>query len=71
VVNRNARTVLRGRLLELGFKQFQESVWIYPFDISDEIDRIRGEYGITPYVKIIHSTLEPKDNDQLKQKFNL
>jgi phenylacetic acid degradation operon negative regulatory protein len=68
---RKARNVLRGRLMELGFKQFQESLWIYPFDISEEIDRMRKEYGVTPYVKIVRAHLESGDSDRFKKKFQI
>jgi DNA-binding transcriptional regulator PaaX len=67
---RRARDVLRERLVELGFQPFQESVWIAPFDVLEEVARLRQEYRIRRYVQLL--TVEViEDHDRLMQKFGL
>lgn len=47
------RTALRHKLIELGFYQFQKSVWIYPFDCLEEIEFIKDVLNIKPFVKTL------------------
>ncbi len=46
-LKRNHREAFRGKLKELGFYQFQKSVWIHPFDCGDEISLLRDFFGLT------------------------
>lgn len=41
------REALRGKLKQLGFRQFQKSIWIHPFDCRVEIRLIKGFFGLT------------------------
>ena len=41
------REALRGKLKQLGFRQFQKSIWIHPFHCSAEIILIKGFFGLT------------------------
>ena len=41
------REALRGKLKQLGFRQFQKSIWIHPFDCRVEIALIKGFFGLT------------------------
>jgi CRISPR-associated endonuclease Cas2 len=67
---RRARDVLRERLYEFGFRQFQESVWIAPFDVLEEIRELRQEYQVSRYVKLL--TVEViEDHDRLMRRFGL
>lgn len=48
-----AREALRGKMKELGFRQLQKSVWIYPFECEDEILFISEVFQVERYVEII------------------
>ncbi len=50
-----AREVLRRKLKELRFYQFQKSAFIYPFECRDVIDFIRATYEIGDFVKYIET----------------
>ena len=41
------REAMRGKLKQLGFYHFQKSVWIHPFNCSDEIELIKKFFGLT------------------------
>lgn len=41
------REALRGKLKQLGFRQFQKSIWIHPFDCSVEINLLKEFFGLT------------------------
>ena len=67
---RLARDVLRMKLKELGFYQFQESVFVYPYECKDEIDFIKELYEISPFVKyIVAENID--DSENLLKYFNL
>jgi hypothetical protein len=48
-----AREALRYKMKELGFKQFQKSVWIIPYECEDEILFISEMFEVEKYVEII------------------
>lgn len=41
------REALRGKLKQLGFRQFQKSIWIHAFDCRDEIELLKEFFGLT------------------------
>lgn len=41
------REALRGKLKQLGFRQFQKSIWIHPFDCRVEITLLKEFFGLT------------------------
>lgn len=41
------REALRGKLKQLGFRQFQKSIWLHPFDCRVEIALIKEFFGLT------------------------
>lgn len=49
----SARGALRGKMKELGFKQLQRSVWVYPYDCEDEIIFLAEALEVEKYVEII------------------
>jgi hypothetical protein len=49
----SAREALRHKMKELGFKQFQKSVWIIPYECEDEILFIAEFFCVEKYVEII------------------
>lgn len=48
-----AREALRRKMKNLGFKQFQKSVWIIPYECEDEILFISEMLEVEKYVEII------------------
>jgi DNA-binding transcriptional regulator PaaX len=41
------REALRGKLKELGFHQFQKSIWAHPYNCKDEINLIKRFFGFS------------------------
>jgi DNA-binding transcriptional regulator PaaX len=57
------------KLKQVGFLQFQKSVWLYPYDCQEEIDFIAEILGVAQYFTLLTASIE---NDQpLRQHFNL
>jgi len=64
------RDALRRKIKDLGFYEFQKSVWIYPYKCKDEIDFIIEFFGLRKYVRF--GVLESVDNEiHLKKIFHL
>src|SRR3989344_7226242 len=42
-----SREAFRGNLKEMGFRLFQKSIWIYPFDCEAEIELLRNFFNLT------------------------
>lgn len=67
---RVGRDSLREKIKELGFYEFQKSVFVFPYKCKDEIDFIIEFYGIRKYVR--YGVLEEIDNEKhLKEIFKL
>ena len=67
---KSGRNALRNKIKELGFYEFQKSVWIYPYKCKDEIDFIIEHFGLRKYVRF--GILESIDNEfHLKKIFKL
>lgn len=49
---RSLRDLLRKHLYLLGYKLFQQSVWICPYDVLKKTERFLREYSLDPYVRI-------------------
>jgi len=67
---RSARNVLREKLKEIGFKEIQKSVFVYPYQCLDEINFVVEYFQMRRYVRygeIISLTNE----EELKLKFKL
>ncbi len=47
-----ARGLLRSILQNLGYKMFQQSVWITPYDVSEKTEKLLQFYSLDEYVKI-------------------
>ena len=68
---RAIRDFLRVKLYQIGFLQVQKSVFIYPFECTEEISLICGEHGGRQYIKyMIADILEGEDDiiDQFLDK---
>jgi hypothetical protein len=60
----------RSKIKDLGMRTLQKSVWIYPFDPSDEISFLAKYYGLERFITIIEAkTLEKEDEKNLKSHF--
>jgi len=44
---RIVREALRGKLKQLGFQQFQKSIWIHAFDCRNEVELLKEFFGLT------------------------
>jgi DNA-binding transcriptional regulator PaaX len=67
---RKTRDILRYHLKNLGFYEFQESVFIHPYDCKDEIDYLIEFYDIRRFVRFIIA--DSLDNElHLKNHFGL
>ncbi|MEK7124113.1 MAG: CRISPR-associated endonuclease Cas2 [Patescibacteria group bacterium] len=47
-----ARSLLRSILQNLGYKIFQQSVWVTPYDVSEKTEKLLQSYSLDEYVKI-------------------
>lgn len=50
--HQKARNLLRSVLQNLGYKIFQHSVWITPYDVSEKTEKLLQAYSLDKYVKI-------------------
>lgn len=49
---RKSRDLLRSILHNLGYKLFQQSAWISPYDVSEKTEKLLQMYSLEKYVKI-------------------
>lgn len=67
---RKDRDRLRHFMLEAGFVQFQQSVWIYPYECEDLVTLLKVEMRLGNSVR--YAIIEKLENDaSLKRQFNL
>ena len=65
-----ARLALRDKLLDLGFFQYQKSVYIHPFPCEDEVDFVAQFFEVGRYVR--YGILKHITNEsELLLRFNL
>ncbi|KKQ02251.1 MAG: Repressor in the phenylacetic acid catabolism [Parcubacteria group bacterium GW2011_GWB1_36_5] len=50
---KKARNAFRWKLKDLGFFQFQKSVWIYPYPCEGEVLFVADFYGVRKYIEIL------------------
>ncbi|MDO8183817.1 MAG: hypothetical protein Q7T49_02435 [bacterium] len=67
---KSARDALRYKLYELGFKEWQKSVFIYPYPCRDQIDFVIEFFEVRPYVRQGIMT-EITNEAELKLHFHL
>ena len=65
------REAFRGKLKELGFYQFQKSVWAHPFDCRPEIDLLRTFFGLSEKELCLVVVEEMGDDAAPREFFNL
>ena len=68
--NKPAREALREKLKELGFYEWQKSVFIFPFPCRDEIDFLIEFFEIRSYVRYAELS-NPTNEAELKLHFEL
>jgi DNA-binding transcriptional regulator PaaX len=62
---KSARRALKAKLDQLGFIQFQESVYIYPYPCEKELRYLCSIYGLNNYIKfILAEQIDGQDNLQ-------
>lgn len=67
---RKLRNLFRRRLITLGFRFLQESVWISPYNIADKVEDLINQSGASKFVHYL--VVEEIDNkDVLKKIFHL
>ena len=66
---KSAREMFRDKLKEIGFIQFQKSVWIHPFPCENEIDFISEYFSIAPYITFL--TVNIENDVPLRRSFDL
>lgn len=49
---RKSRHLLRNILKHLGYKMFQQSVWITPCDVSEKTEELLQEYNLDKFVRV-------------------
>jgi DNA-binding transcriptional regulator PaaX len=62
---RKHRVAFRNKLKQLGFAQFQKSVWIHPYECENEISFLTEFLNISQYLTLITASIE---NDEAIQK---
>ena len=50
--HRKARILLRGIIRNLGYNMFQQSIWVCPYDVSGETEKLLQMHNLEKYVKI-------------------
>ena len=50
--HKKSRMLLRSIIGTLGYKMFQQSIWVCPFDVSDTTEKLLQVHNLEKYVKI-------------------
>lgn len=68
-----ARRALSDTFKELGLRQLQKSVWVYPYSCEDEILFVADFFGVEKFVEIVETTqfLNPHTEEKLIKLFEL
>lgn len=53
---RQVRNVLRAKLISLGFKKWQNSIWISPYTMATEIEQELNELATQYFIRLIKTT---------------
>ncbi|MBU4351083.1 hypothetical protein KKF47_00215 [Patescibacteria group bacterium] len=65
------RESFRGKIKELGFRQLQKSVWVYPFDCRAEIELLREFFGLSKKDLRIIVAQNIEGDEELKENFKV
>jgi len=69
-LNRKDRTFLRNELKWIGFKELQKSVWVFPYDIENELRTLLKLWKIDFKGDIQFILIEKMDDKKIKKYFN-
>jgi DNA-binding transcriptional regulator PaaX len=67
--SKRTRDALRHTLKRLGFKEFQKSVFVFPFDCENEINFVINYFDIPEHVYYMRSDISP--DNKLRDHFKL
>ncbi|RJQ32955.1 hypothetical protein C4572_00175 [Candidatus Parcubacteria bacterium] len=67
---KKAREALRHKIMDLGFRKLQESVFVLPYECEDEIDFIVEVFQIRPWVRFLR-VRSFTNEEQIRIKFDL
>ena len=67
--DRKSRDSLTNKLKNLGFIQFQKSVWLFPYPCENEIDFVTEYFSIAEYVNLV--TVKMENDKPLRKEFDL
>src|SRR3972149_717626 len=67
---KKAREALRRKIMDLGFRKLQESVFIFPHECEDEINFITEVFLIRPFVRFMR-VKSFTNEEQIRLKFGL
>ena len=70
-IDRLSRTILRQKLLELGFKKIQKGVYISPYPFFPTINRLATELGIRQYLTLIEAEKIDREKSAIAKIWNL
>ncbi|MDP2909780.1 MAG: hypothetical protein Q8N69_01780 [bacterium] len=65
------RDLFRSKLREMGFRQFQKSVWVCPYSCDKEIKLLREFFGLESKSLIILTVEKIEDDERFRKFFNL
>jgi len=67
--HRRLRDGLRNKLKDIGFIEFQKSIFIFPYECEKQIKFIINYLGVDEYVYYLESSIYP--DGELREKFSL
>lgn len=67
---KKGRNALRFKIKDMGFLQFQKSVWIYPYPCEKEIDLVASFFGVTKHFDLFTVTNIAREHEFIR-KFKL
>ena len=65
--HKTSRDVLRAKLIELGFEKIQESVYVHPFECTEEITQISQMISETKSILIMISEIIQGEDDLIER----
>lgn len=70
-LKRSYREALRGKLISLGFKLFQKSAWIIPYECSSEIKILKDFFGLNDKEIKLITAIDIGEDKSLCEHFDL
>jgi DNA-binding transcriptional regulator PaaX len=64
------RALFKEKLSDMGFREYQTSVYIYPHECSTEVEAIAEWCGLAGYVRFV-TAKDISDGEILKKEFGL